>query len=396
MHILEVNAPATAKAWLELPFKLYQEDDNWIPPLRQDVEKVFDPQKNKTWQFGEADRWLLVDDNNTAIGRIAAFTNDKMSNPLDYPVGGMGFFECINDQAAANLLLDTAKEWLTTRGMEGMDGPINFGEKNQFWGLLIENFEDPPTYGFNYNPPYYQALLENYGFQIFYNQHVYYRTLAREAEDKLQRKASIVADRYCITTRNVKGMSMDQIADHFLQVYNGAWATHEGFKPMKKEQANKLINSMKAVMDPRIVLFSYHEEKPIGFFVNIPELNQVFKYVNGNLNWWGKLKFLYHKKFNPPRTMYGLVFGVVKEWQGKGVEAALIQYGSDTIVKYDWYDDVVMTWIGDFNPKMIHVIDQVGGKLYRKYATYRYNFDPSRPFERHPVVGRKDDNNKPT
>lgn len=396
MHILEVNAPATAKAWLELPYKLYQGDDNWIPPLRQDVEKVFDPKKNKTWQFGEADRWLLVDDNNTTIGRIAAFTNDKMSNPLDYPVGGMGFFECINDQAAANLLLDTAKEWLTTRGMEGMDGPINFGEKNQFWGLLIENFEDPPTYGFNYNPPYYQALLENYGFQIFYNQHVYYRTLAREAEDKLQRKAKIIAERYGVTARNVKGLGMDQIANHFLQVYNGAWATHEGFKPMKKEQADKLIKSMKAVMDPRIVIFAYHNDEPIGFFVNIPELNQVFKYVHGNLNWWGKLKFLYHKQFNPPRTMYGLVFGVVKEWQGKGVEAAMIQYGSDTIVKHDWYEDIVMTWIGDFNPKMMHVVSQVGGNLYRKFATYRYNFDTSRPFERHPIVGRKDDSNKPT
>lgn len=394
MQIIEVTAAATAKVWLELPFTLYKGDDNWIPPLRQDIEKVFDPKRNKAWQFGEAARWLLMDDNSTPIGRIAAFTNEKMSNPLDYPVGGVGFFECIDDQQAANLLFDTAKEWLTTRGMEGMDGPINFGEKNQFWGLLIDNFTDPPTYGFNYNPRYYQSLFENYGFRVFYNQNVYYRTLAREAEERMQRKARIIAERNNITARNVKGLSIDDIADRFVKVYNGAWATHEGFKPMKKEQADKIIHSMKAIMDPRIVIFAYHENEPIGFFVNIPELNQVFRYVHGNLNWWGKLKFLYHKKFNPPRTMYGLVFGVVKEWQGKGAEAAMIQYASDTIVANDWYEDLVMTWIGDFNPKMIHVIQQVGGDLYRQYATYRFNFDPNRPFQRHPVVGRKEDTKK--
>jgi len=187
---------------------------------------------------------------------------------------------------------------------------------------------------------------------------------------------------------------MDTIADYFLAVYNEAWATHEGFKPMTKEQADRVIKSMKPVMDPRIVIFGYHNDKPIGFFVNIPELNQIFKHVHGNLNWWGKLKFLYHKKFNPPRTMYGLVFGVVKEWQGKGVEAAMIQYASDTIVKNNWYEDMVITWIGDFNPKMIHVVEQLGTHLYRKYATYRLNFDPNRPFERHPVVGRGKDKKK--
>lgn len=390
MQIIEVTSTPTEQAWIQFPFELYKDDDNWIPPLRQDIQKVFNPKKNKTWQHGEATRWLLVNDQGRSIGRIAAFTNEKMSNPLDYPVGGIGFFECIDDQQAANMLFDTAKEWLTTRGMEGMDGPINFGEKNQFWGLLIENFEDPPTYGFNYNPPYYRQLFENYGFQVFYHQHVYHRPLDREAEEVYQRKVRLLAKRYGITARNAVGMSIDTIANHFVEVYNGAWATHEGFKPMTKEQAFKIIKSMKSVMDPRIVIFGFHENTPIGFFVNIPELNQIFKHLHGNLNWWGKLKFLYYQKFKPPTTMYGLVFGVVKEWQGKGVEAVMITYGGETIVRNGWYKDLIMTWIGDFNPKMLHVVQQTGGELYRKYATMRYNFDPNRPFERHPVVGRKD------
>ena len=182
---------------------------------------------------------------------------------------------------------------------------------------------------------------------------------------------------------------MDKIADDFLEVYNGAWAGHEGFKEMKRETAHKLIKSMKPVMDPRIVIFAYHEERPIGFFVCIPELNEIFKYVHGNLNWWGKLKFLWYKKMKPPRTMYGLVFGVVPDWQGKGVEGAIVVYASETIQKNGWYDDLIMTWIGDFNPKMMRINENLGATVTRKYATLRYLFDRNKPFERHPVVGKK-------
>lgn len=391
MRTIEVTDSKDISRWMQLPYRQYAHTPHWIPPLTQDIEKVFDPARNKAFQHGKVVRYLLLDRADEAIGRIAAFVNEKMSNPLDYPVGGIGFFECIDNQEAANLLFDTAKNWLIQQGMEGMDGPVNFGEKNQFWGLLTDNFEDAPTYGFNYNPPYYESLFRNYGFQTFYNQLVYYRLLDHGASESLLRKASIAIQRYGIEVRNAQGMSMNQIADDFVTIYNGAWATHEGFREMTIENGRKLIHSMKAAMDPRIVIYAYHENRPVGFMVCIPELNQIFRHVHGNLNLWGKLKFLWHKKMNPPDTMYGIVFGVVKDMQGKGVEAALIKFAHDTIYVNHWYKQMIMTWIGDFNPKMIYVVESLEATVWRKYATLRYNFDPARPFERHPEVGRKKD-----
>src|SRR5690606_35146562 len=144
MKIEEVRDRRTIKQWMDLPWSIYKNDSNWIPHLRQDVEKVFDPQKNKLLKEGKVKRWLLYDQHQKPIGRVAAFINPKTAYTEKQPTGGMGFFECINDRNAAALLFDAARDWLKAQGMEAMDGPINLGDRNTFWGLLIENFEDPP------------------------------------------------------------------------------------------------------------------------------------------------------------------------------------------------------------------------------------------------------------
>ncbi len=395
MQLIEVKDRKQIKQWIDFPRIIHKNDPNWIPALRQDVEKVFDPKRNKTFEHGEAIRWLLTGPDGKVIGRIAAFVNEKYPNPLQYPVGGMGFFDCINDQEAANTLLDAAKKWLLDRGMEGMDGPINFGEKNMFWGLLIENFKEENTYGMDLHPPYYRELLENYGFRIFYEQHILKRPVKNTpATPEQMRLGEIIMKRYNIEVRDVRGLSIKKIAEDFMTVYNDAWGGMPGFKKMKPEAGYKIIKSMKAVMDPRVVIFAYHDDEPIGFFVSLPELNQIFKHVNGNLNAWGKIKFLYYKTFHKPRILYGLVFGVVRKWQRKGVDMAIARYGSLTIVDENLYDELVMTWIGDFNPKMLAIGAKVGATISRKYATLRLNFDPKRPFERHPVVNLDNQENQ--
>lgn len=389
MKIVRVTNNATAKEWLRIPWSIYAQDPNWIPHLIQDIEKVFDPKKNKLIAEGAYERWFAVDDNGAHLGRIAAFINPKTALQQEQPTGGVGFFECKNDYQVAEQLLDIARDWLKDQGMEAMDGPINFGEKNQFWGLLIENFEEPPIYQTNYNPPYYKALFEQYGFQLYYNQLFFKRTMNRRVEAIFHRKADQLFSDSKFSVSNVKGYSMERIAKEFCAVYNAAWVDHEGFKPMKEEIALKLMNTMKPVMDPRIIIFVYYEDRPVAFFVNLPELNEIFKHVNGNLNWLGKLKFLYHKKKGTVKTMTGLVFGVVKEWQGKGVESALIAFADKTLVVPGHYNQTILTWIGDFNPRMLKVVKNLGAENYRTLATYRYLFDRNKPFERYPIVTKK-------
>lgn len=389
MKLIAAHDARTLKDWMRLPWSIYAQDPNWIPHLKQDVEKVFDASKNKILKEGQAERWVLYNAQGKAIGRIAAFINPKTANTEAQPTGGMGFFECINDQQAANTLLDAARDWLKERGMEAMDGPINLGDRNMFWGLLIKNFTDPPIYGTNYNPAYYKDLLENYGFQLWFNQLFFKRSALVPAQEIFHRKYKQLQNDTRIRMHDSVGRSVQQIAEDFCIVYNDAWVDHENHKAMELSTALKIVKAMKPVMDPRLLIFIRYDDRPIAMYISLPELNEIFRYVNGDLNWVGKLKFLWHKWRGTVQSMTGIVFGVAKEWQGKGIEGALIVFGEKNIVDKKLYKDTVLTWVGDFNPRMVKVCENLGADNYRTLATYRYLLDRKKPFERHPIIEKK-------
>jgi hypothetical protein len=389
MQIIEVSNDTLAKEFIKLPYKIYKNDKNWIPPLEHDVEAVFDPKKNKFFRHGRLKRWLLKDGNET-IGRVSAFINDRTAKSNDQPTGAMGFFECINNQEAANLLLDTCKSYLEENGMEAMDGPINFGERDKFWGLLIEPF-DPPTYNMNYNLPYYQELFENYGFQVYFKQFTYIRDVDTPLDENYQAKAERIAKDSAYSFRHIDKKKLPEYAEYFREVYNEAWGgAHKGFKGMRKEQAVAIMKTMKQVMIDELIWFGFHGERPVSFFIMLPELNQIFKHVNGKLNLWGKIKFAYYFYLRPIREVYGVVFGVVPDHQKKGVEGAMVMAAARHLQPKKQYSTLEMNWIGDFNPKMIRIVEQVGGKKYRTYHTYRYLFDRTKEFKRYPMVGVKE------
>ena len=149
---MEVKDGQAVRDFLKVNTIINGDNPNYIQPLDKDILDVFDKKKNKAFRHGEAVRWVLKNDYGKLIGRIAAFTNKKYKNKADdVPVGGIGFFDCINDHQAADMLFDVAKHWLLQKGMQAMDGPINFGARDQWWGLLLDNF-GPPQYVQNYNP----------------------------------------------------------------------------------------------------------------------------------------------------------------------------------------------------------------------------------------------------
>ncbi|MGB0425044.1 MAG: hypothetical protein ACPGED_11995, partial [Flavobacteriales bacterium] len=310
----------------------------------------------------------------------------KYSKGMEQPTGGLGFFESHNNQEMADLLLNTACDWLKSEGMEAVDGPINFGEKDRFWGLLVHNFDSINSYAMNYNPAYYQKLFEGFGFQKYFEQYIYWRDLSVPAQDVFVEKSERVMRSGEYRIRNIRGVSWDQLASDFRTVYNNAWGGHHGFKPMPEIQAKKIIQSLKPVVDKDIIIFVEHLGKPVAFYVNIPELNQIFKHVNGNLNAIGKLKFLYYRWRKVSNIMVGLVFGVDRAYHGKGIEGAMIKWAEENVVTLNRYHSTTLTWIGDFNPKMIKIAENLGAEKYRILYTYRKLFDPNAPFKRAPIV----------
>ncbi len=387
MQITEVKSKSEKKDFLHVPRELYKDDRNWICHLDNDIEAVFDPAKNKYFDFGIAARWVLYDGEKNLIGRIAAFINRHLAYTYEHPTGGVGFFECINSQEAANLLLDTAKEWLEQRGMEAMDGPVNFGEKDRFWGLLVDGFDTPPPYLLNYNPPWYKELFENYGFQNYYEQYVYGLSKHTELPPIVHRNYERLTKTQGYHFTNLKLNQLEKFAEDFMHIYNHAWRdVHKHFKPMTLEQAMNTFKSMKAVVDEDLVVFAYHDNKPIAVFVGIPELNELFRYVNGKLNLMGKIKFLYHKFRGKCNTIYGIVFGIVPEYRNKGVESGLILNIQKSVLNTRKYTDMYIAWIGDFNPKMIRIVEILTKKKVFTLVTYRKMFKKEYNFSRHPVL----------
>lgn len=387
MQIVEVNNKKTIKLFHKVPFVIYKNDPHWVPHLKQDVEKVFTPDANKAFRHGEACRWIATNDKGELIGRVAAFYNKKMAETNKQPTGGIGFFESINDKAVAFALLDTGKKWLEERGMEAMDGPINFGEKDKFWGLITENFERPPYYGQNYNPDYYVPFFEEYGFKVYYEQYIYYRSFLDKLQPEYLERAQRIANNPDYELRHIEKSNLEKYAEDFREVYNRAWGRRDGdsFKGMPKSQAMALLRSIKVLIDEDITWFAYYKGQPVAFYISLPEVNEIFKYVNGNLNWWGKLKFLYYKWRGVCKTSFGIVFGIDPEFQGRGVEGALFNALGNTIQPTKKYEHVVITWIGDFNPKMIRMLEVLGATKMRTMATYRFLFDRNASFERFPI-----------
>ena len=387
MKIIEVTTKSDIKKFHKLPYVIYKNDANWIAHIKQEVEVVFDRKKNKFYKEGDATRFLLENDKGETIGRVAAFIDGKRANTFKQATGGMGFFECINNQEAAFLLFDACKKWLSERDMEAMDGPINFGEKDRYWGLLVSGFSHPPIYGNSYNPPYYQELFENYGFQTYFNQHNFIRPLTTKMPEKYRLRFERVNKNKDYSLELISKNDLKKYAEDFREVYNAAWVTHDNFKGMSEEQAMSMLKKIKPVMEEDLVWFAYFKGKPIAFLIMLPELNQYFKVTNGNFNLWGKLKFLWTKLFSKPSFVWGLAFGVTPKFQGIGMESYVLNSAADYLrTKRPNYKDVIVTWIGDFNPKMMHVTKSMGAKNYHDLKTYRKLFDENAVFERSPII----------
>jgi hypothetical protein len=379
----EVQNENQKKEFLEFPARLYRQNKNYIRPRNQDIEEIFDPEKNKSFQNGECTRFLFKNKQNETVGKVAVFISGLYEQKQ--PTGGIGFFDCINDQATADFIFDHCKTWLQKRGMEAMDGPINFGERDKFWGLLTEGFEEP-LFGMNYNFPYYKQLFENYGFKLYFEQLCFSRPIFADVSRIFTLMHTKHSRNPAISARPMKKNALSKFAKDFTEIYNQAWAAHGEGKQLEEAKVLKMFNTMKPIINEHISWFVYENEKPIAMWMNLPDVNQWFKYLNGKFGVLEKLKFLWIKQFVRNEKMVGLVFGVVPEWQKKGIDGYMIWEGTQHLRKHTDFKTTELQWIGDFNPKMIKIAESLDTTVTRKLVTYRYLFDRNKEFERHPIL----------
>lgn len=380
----EVVSPEEKKKWLAFPAHLYKDDPLYVRPIDKDVERLFDSKKNKLLRKGQAIRYLLFDKQQNIVGRIAAFIDPNTSKNNDQPTGGCGFFDCIDDQEAANILFDASKSWLKAHDMEAMDGPINFGDRDNFWGCLTDGFTEP-LYNMPYNFGYYNKLFENYGFKDYFKQYTYRRMITQGGlSESMKEKAYRINHNPDYEFKMVSWKNIDRFADDFMVIYNKAWGSIPGVKKITKAHAMALLNQLKPILDPRLAYYGYYKNEPIAFFIMMQDLNQIIRKFNGKLGWFNKLRLMFELKvLRKTDRVIGRIFGIVPEHQGKGVDGGLVTaFQKVALQKRFPYKELQMNWIGDFNQPMMKVAESIGGEIYKTHITYRYLFDRTKPFKR--------------
>ncbi|WP_443939525.1 GNAT family N-acetyltransferase [Pedobacter sp. MW01-1-1] len=372
MQIVPVSNKNLREDFLNTAKILYKNDPNWICPLDTEIENVFNPQKNNFFNHGSCTRWVLKNDSGKLIGRIAAFINEKKAFNYDQPTGGIGFFECINDQKAANQLFDTAKNWLIENGMKAMDGPINFGENDTFWGLLIEGFTQP-SFGMNYNHSYYQNLFETYGFSKLYEQITNHVNLTIPFPERFTKIANWVRNKPGYTFEYFHKDRADKYINDLMEIYNDAWKDFENFVPIKKETLQESFKSMEPIMDEQLIQFAYYNGEPASFIVMIPDANQMIKGLHGKLGLLEKLKFAY-RRWKGVTRMRAVVMGTKNAYQKHGLESVLFIRLGEYVLPKNQYKELELSWVGDFNDKMLAIHTATGATLGKRHYTMRKVF----------------------
>lgn len=386
MEIIQVSDKVTIAAFYELPLRIYKNDENWVPPLRILTEDIFNPLKNEGFQYGDARRWL-VKERGQFVGRIAAFYDRSKIEEGSEQAGYIGFFECFDHFEAASLLFDTARDWLKSEGFIAMDGPVNFGENFYNWGLLVDGFQQQ-GFGMQYNPPYYKHIFEKYGFGTYYKQFSYHMDITSpDLPERFWKIAEWVAKKKDFQYKCFSFKEQDRYIDDFLIIHQAAWAKHTNYKPISRNDLKGLIRDAKIMIEEEFMWFVYYKNEPIAFFMMIPDLNQILKHLkNGKLNLWNLLKLFYLRKRKTMTRCRVLVMGVIPKFQGTGIESGIFWQLRQVILKKPWYKEVELSWVGDFNPKMIKLFNSVGGKHVKTHETLRYLFDRNQPFERLPII----------
>ncbi|MBN1198144.1 MAG: hypothetical protein JXA23_02245 [Bacteroidales bacterium] len=380
MKLIQVTNDEIRREFYDVARTLYKNDANWVCPLDVEIESIFDPTDNILFHGGEAIRWILRDEAGKAIGRVAAFFNHDKAAKNEQPTGGLGFFECIHDQTAADILFNACRDWLKERGMEAMDGPITFGENITYWGLLIDGFT-LPAYGMPYNFPYYNELFVGYGFTIYFEQFSYEKDLSEPFPERQVKFAMHMKEKFQMEHFSFR--NKEKYLNDICTVYNSVWKDfHEDYTPLDYAEIEKVLKKAKPIINEKMIWFVYDQGKPVAMVIVFPDVNQILKKLgNGQLTFWNKLKFLYYKNTGTITRARQLITAVIPEYQRSGVTGVLFLTMVDA-VKKEKIKTLDMSWVGDYNTTVNKIYRLLGLPVVKTHATFRYLFDRTKEPQR--------------
>lgn len=366
IQIQEVQSKKDLKEFIDLPWKLYKDDSNWVPQLKLAQKDILSP-KHPFYETGEMKSWLAIQDHEV-VGRISAIRNDHYNQYHNVQVGFFGFFETINDDRVSHQLIETAKTWFRDQKLTEIIGPAN-PSTNYEAGLLIEGFDDPPQVMMTYNPAYYMELLEKEGLHKAKDLFAHRLPTDSEVPAIINKIAERAKSRHNISYRYLNKKNWKAEVDMMLDIYNDAWENNWGFVPMTEKEFRHTAADLKMIAQENLALIAEVKGEPAGMLVALPDINQVLiKNPSGNLFPFGIFKLLNHKKYT--NRMRIPIMGVKQKFQKIGLSSLLLQRIREEAVKTQ-YKDCECSWILEDNHNMNKPLFTYGSEVYKKYRLYK-------------------------
>ncbi|HOD18099.1 MAG TPA: GNAT family N-acetyltransferase [Candidatus Cloacimonadota bacterium] len=354
------------KTFIMLPFRLYKHDPNWVAPLIGEQKKFFNPKYNSYYEHSEVALFLAWE-NGKPIGRISAQTNTQHNLEHKDKVGFFGFFECEDNQAAADALFEAALKWNKERGRDTLRGPMNLSVNDEC-GLLVKGFDKPPFIMMTYNPPYYEKLILGTGFHQVKDLYAYYleRTTIPE---RIEKAALQIMQRKNFTVRTLSTDKQQQKKDieTVFKIYREAWQYNWGAVPLTDGELKQVVRTLLPIVDPDLVQIAEVNGKPAGFSLALPNYNEVLSVMHGRVNPVTMIKAYFKSKHISSARV--ITLGVIREYQKRGIDI-VFHYNSYKNGLPKGFFKTEFSWILDDNVMMIREAEMLNAELYKIYRLY--------------------------
>jgi GNAT superfamily N-acetyltransferase len=365
MNIIPVNTHQDLNEFIRLPYQLFKTDDHWIPPLIYDQKNIFNPNKNNLLQHCEY-QLLILRERDEIIGRIAVYINRNYNSYWEETTGFFGHYECVDQQDASRILLETAQTWLQDRGMTTMRGPWNF--VSQDFGIIIDGFELPPVILSSYNPKYYVDQMSQFGLSKIKDLLVYNCDVSKgyQIPRRFLDFTDKIAKRYRVNVRPINMKNLVDDARVIVKLTNESLANNWGFYPIELKEAEQIAADLKQIIHPEVVLIAEVDGLAIGYVITLPDVNTILKTMNGRLFPFGLFKLMSGlKKINRYRIW---AMGIATAYQRKGISVLLMRRLNDVLIPRNAY--IEANYVLEDNHLMKNALVQLQFDLVKKYRVY--------------------------
>jgi len=369
--IREVQSHSDWNAFLSLPWKIFENDPYWVPPLLMEQKSILNKKKNPYFKHCTYKAWTIYKDGDS-IGRILAYIDSSHNSLYKEQTGFLGFFECINDQATVEILFNTAIQWLNEEGMSKVYGPMNFSIANEC-GVLLNGFDSPPVLQMNHTPSYYSRLFENAGFVKAHDLFAYQVTediIKRQEKfvKRLQQLSEAILKKEGIIIRKINLDNYEEELENVNTLFNSFMKDTWGFVPSSIEEMKYSSRSLKSIADQEMIYMAEVNNKVVGCSLSIPDFNEVLKHMNGRLLPTGIFKVLWYR--NKIKGLRLILLGITHEYRNLGLDIVFYYY---TIINglNRGYNKAELSWISEDNSRLISIIEKFGATRYKTYRMFK-------------------------